>query len=729
MEAPMKVGIVGCGLNSNYHINFSRNYEGAVIVGVADADEAKARSCADKMGARAYRTVGDLLEEEKPQVIHVVTPPKSHYDIAVQAIRLGCNLIIEKPMALSLREAEDLYALAERRSVKICPMHNHFFDPCMMRARKAVDEGRLGQIIGIESYYGINTHIDAFRKYPAPNALPWLYNLPGGVYHDFLPHPLYVMLPYTGKPEEVRVMEKSFGTLPQRMTDELRVLIKGERCFGSMTFSFAANPHLHFVRIYGTKMMAQVDFNTMTCVFHPVSALPKAAQKATYNLTESLQLAKETMSNVWKFARGRLRPYQGMEALIHRFYDAVSEKGPLPVTKTDALRVVGTTGVILGRIKGNKLSFETLLPMKAYRPKNGKKRVLVTGASGFLGRRLTELCIEDGYDVRALVRKLSGAERLKELGAEVFFGDVADLTSVEAAFEAVDLVVHAAADTAGDEREGPISTVQGTKNVLRMCRKFDIKRLVYISSCNVYEIATAGKGASIREDSMIERFPERRGAYTEAKLEAERLVLEAIESEEVQAVCLRPGTIFGPEGEVFTPMMGFAAGAKVFLIIGSGRFVLPFVYIDNLIHAILAALTNPNASGRTYNVVDPYRVTKKDYVEKILKKLYPKAKYVYMPYPFMHSVVLMQELLCRILKRKPFLTRYRLISSQKSILYSSERIEKELEWRPVVALDDAVSEIIEYKQRQKLADSMEAERIVADGTKEPLMEETLASTN
>ena len=722
----MKVGIVGCGLNSDYHSNFSRTYEGAVIVGVADADMAKARSCAERTGARAYRTVDDLVEKEKPEVIHVVTPPKTHYDVASQVIRLGCNLIVEKPMALTLREAEELYALAERRSVKICPIHNHFFDPCMMRARKAVDEGRLGQIIGVESYYGINTKIDAFRRYPAPNTLPWLYSLPGGVYHDFMPHPLYVMLPYTGAPEEIQVMEKSFGTLPQGMTDELRVLIKGERCFGSMTFSFAANPHLHFVRIYGTKMMVQVDFNTMTPVFHPVSALPKAAQKATYNLTESLQLARETMSNVWKFARGRLRPYQGMETLIHRFYDAVSGKGPLPVSKTDALRVVGTTGAILDRIKGNKLSFDNVLSLKTYRQK--KKRVLVTGASGFLGRRLTALCIKEGYDVRALVRKLSGTERLKELGAEIFFGDVADLTSLEAAFEGVNLVVHAAADTAGDEKEGQISTVQGTKNILQMCEKCNVERLVYISSCNVYEIATAKKGGSIREDSLMERFPERRGPYTAAKLEAERLVLEAMESKEVPAVCLRPGTIFGPEGEVFTPMMGFAIGAKAFLIIGNGGFVLPFVYIDNLIHAILAALTNPAASGRVYNVVDPYRVTKKEYVENLLKKLYPGARYLYMPYWFMHSAVFMQELLCRTLKRSPFLTRYRLISSQKSILYSSEKIGKELQWRPVVALQDALSEIVAYKQREKKADAAGMERI-ADATKRALVEEELAATS
>jgi hypothetical protein len=75
-------------------------------------------------------------------------------------------------------------------------------------------------------------------------------------------------------------MEKSFGELPQNISDELRILMKGEKAFGVLTLSFAANPHLHFFRVYGTRMMINVDFNTMTTTFHPVSHLPKAAQKA-----------------------------------------------------------------------------------------------------------------------------------------------------------------------------------------------------------------------------------------------------------------------------------------------------------------------------------------------------------------------------------------------------------------------------------------------------------------
>lgn len=154
-------------------------------------------------------------------------------------------------------------------------MHNHFYDPCMTKARALIDKGLVGSIINVESYYDLNTRIDAFRKYPSPNVLPWLYMLPGGIFHDFMLRPLYVMLPYTGRRQEIQVMERSFEELPQNIFAELTVLIKGEKAFGALTFSFAANRYLHFLRIYGTKMMINVDFNTMRTTLHPVTHLPK----------------------------------------------------------------------------------------------------------------------------------------------------------------------------------------------------------------------------------------------------------------------------------------------------------------------------------------------------------------------------------------------------------------------------------------------------------------------
>jgi len=440
----MKAGFVGCGLNSDYHINFAKDYPGLEIVGVVDKDEKKARECTAKFGISKYFfTIKDMVEHNKPDVMHIITPPKTHFSLAKEAIQLGCHVLVEKPMALNLEQARELFDLAKNHGVMLCTMHNHFFDPCMIKARELIRTGKAGKIINIESYYGLNTQIDAFRRYPAPNVLPWIYSLPGGVFHDFMAHPLYVMLPYLGKPQEIQVMEKSFGELPQNISDELRIAIKGEQAFGVLTFSFAAKPHYHFVKIYGTKMMIHVNFDTMTTTCHPVSHLPKAAQKATYNLSESWQLFSNTVANVWNFVRGKLRPYHGMKNLIHEFYNAGNGKGEIPVSQEDALAVVETMDKIWRQITFKPFNFNPIIPDEKKDAGKGSPKVLVTGATGFLGIILVELLTQRGYQVRAFARKLSNIEKLKKMGVEIFFGDVANLDSLKPAFEGVDMVVHA----------------------------------------------------------------------------------------------------------------------------------------------------------------------------------------------------------------------------------------------------------------------------------------------
>ena len=329
------------------------------------------------------------MDHDKPDVIHIVTPPKTHFELAKEAIESRCNVLVEKPLALDYQEAKTLFDLAERHGVRLCAVHNHFFDPCMAKAHDLVTSGEAGKVINVESYYGINTRIPAFRDYPVPNQLPWIYDLPGSVYQDFMAHPLYVLLEYTGRPREIKVMQQSHDILPQGMPDEIRILINGENAFGILVFSFAAQPHLHFVKIYGTKMMIEVDINTMTTVTHPVSSLPKAAQKATYNFGESWQLIKGTTSAIYRFLTGKLKPYQGMKVLIHRFYDSIKNNTSPPVTREQALLVIETMDEIWKQLTVAPLKFETSVPESKF-PLKHPEKVLVTGGTGFLGRRIVE---------------------------------------------------------------------------------------------------------------------------------------------------------------------------------------------------------------------------------------------------------------------------------------------------------------------------------------------------
>ncbi len=689
----MKIGIIGCGANSDYHISFARNYAGVEIVGIVDRDQERAHTCARKHNIQnVCSDVTELVERTQPEVIHILTPPRTHFALAKEAIELKCHALVEKPLALNLEEAQTLYRLAEQNRVILCTMHNHNFDPCIATARKLVRSGQAGEIVSIESYYGLNTMIPAFREYPAPNVLPWLYQLPYGVYHDFLAHPLYVLLDYTGRPKEISVMKHARGVLPHSMPDEIRILVNGEKALGVVTISFAAKPHVHFVKIYGTKMILEVDINTMSCVQHPVSSLPKAATKATYNLSTAWQLLAETSSNVLNFLRGTLKPYQGMKVLIHKFYDCVEHGTECPVSKEQALLTIATIDEIGKHLACEPPSFLPIVPQPGY-VKRHCERILVTGGTGFLGQRLVQRLVEEGYPVRVLARKLANVEFLKNLGVEIFFGDVADKDMLEQCFTGIDIVVHAAAGTKGNSSNCEQATITGTENILRLCEQTGIQKLIYVSSCSVYGVADYQKGDVVTESSSLERFPSRRGLYSSAKHTAECLVRRAMEERRFPIVVLRPGTIYGPGGDLFTPMIGISLLGKGFVVFGNGKFELPLVYVDNLADAIIRCIANDRANNKIFNIVDGERVTKRVYMDKLVRRAYPKVPVFYCPSSLIYSAVLAQEILCKVLKREPFLTRYRLVSSQNPIRYDSSKIVNTLGWAPTVRFDEAVDRL------------------------------------
>ena len=661
----MRVAIVGAGKTTVDHVRFSQAYQGARIVGIADTDLTRAEAYISNSGIeRAYSSTSEMLLQAKPDVVHVVTPPLTHYGVAREILAASCHAVVETPLGLNLAEAEALYELAEQRGVQLCPIHNHLFDTCLKEANALMKAGRLGRVLNVESYFGINTNTAAFREYPRPNVLPWLYELPGGPYQNFLPHALYVLLEYTGAPRTMTVMHQSTGALPRNLPDEIRILVDGEQATGIVTVSFAAKPHLHFIRVYGTEGMMEVDFNTMTTTVRAVSSPPKAAQGVTYNLDDSWQKSRSTLKNAFQFVTGKLRPDDGVMNLIHAFYDTVAKGALPPVSKGSALAVVRTMDAVFEQLGYAPLKHEVLVPVRS--TQRSGPRVLVTGGSGFLGKALVRRLVADGYHVRVLARKLSNVDVVHDLGAEVYWGDVADPESFGAAMTGCDMVVHLAAGTSGSEKDSQTATLHGTCNLLDLSRQHTPKRLVYISSCSVYAIADYSSNALVPETASLERFPERRGSYSASKLQAEGYVTEWMKSSGVPTTILRPGTIYGPGGEMYTPMLGFSLGS-IYIVIGTGSFILPFVYVDNLVDAIVLSLEKEGAADQIFNVVDPEDLNKRAYMDRVIRRVSPETRVVYLPYSILYGITWLQERACELMKRRPVLSCYRLASSQKSV--------------------------------------------------------------
>ena len=173
---------------------------------------------------------------------------------------------------------------------------------------------------------------------------------------------------------------------------------------------------------------------------------------------------------------------------------------------------------------------------------------------------------------------------------------------------------HVGAGMRGGTEAFESGTVWGTKNVVASCLRHGIRRLVYVSSLSVLDHAGHKKGVPITESSPLEPHPELRGAYSQTKLIAENLVLDAIRDRNLPAVILRPGQIFGPGAEK-TPPSGVIGLAGRWLVMGSGQLPLNLVYIEDAVDALLLAATKPDVSGRVFQLVDPATLTQREYIE------------------------------------------------------------------------------------------------------------------
>lgn len=691
-SGPFRVGLVGAGHISEFHLHALRRIPELVqVVGIHDLDAERVRQTAERFSIPILPSL-EALRDAGAEVIHVLTPPRTHAGLALRALELGCDVFVEKPVATDVADAERLrdFARSVGRQVGVC--HSLLFDPQVRQALADVRAGALGRLVSVD--------ILRSSVYPpyAGGPLPPHYRDAGYPFRDIGIHCLYLLEAFLGPIADVQAAWASLGGDSNLAFDEWRAQVKCEKGLGQFQLSWNVKPLQNQIILQGDRGVRRVDLFLMFQATRARTPLPKAAERLINAATDSLQPLIDVPRGVLGFLRGQVRQYHGLQDLVVAFYEALARGERVPVTVDDALATVRWTEEIARAAERDHAS-RTRAPSSPSRASNGTGEPVsgavdwvVTGASGGLGSALVErLRAEKRGRGRVLVRR---AASVQWPDVEVVTGDLGNPDAVARAVAGARIVFHVGATMKGGWPEHQGGTIEGTRNVIEACAAAGVEKLVHVSSLSVIDWAGGETGSAVDESSAYEPRPEERGAYTRAKLEAERLVRSAVADRGLPAVIVRPGQIFGGKLPLLTGAIARRVGGR-WLVLGDGTLPLPLVYIEDVVDALLAAADSSLRNGEIVQLVDPERLTQNDVLEALLGG---NARVVRVPRAAVFGAGKLSEWLLAPAKKASPLSAYRLRSALAVRRFESRHAEPLLGWKPRVGVREGIRRVAAESQ-------------------------------
>lgn len=329
-------------------------------------------------------------------------------------------------------------------------------------------------------------------------------------------------------------------------------------------------------------------------------------------------------------------------------------------------------------------------------------KILVTGGTGFIGSHLVEKLLNEGHKVKVLVResesngiKFQNKDArafLKELDAEICYGDLTDKDSLLKAVNNVDAVFHLAAIARPMEIPDKtyfIINEQGTKNLLESCKNKKLKKIVIMSS--VSAVGPTHDENPVNEKSVCKPID----IYGWSKLAAEKAGFEYIQKYKLPIVFLRPPMVFGPRDFEMLRWFKFIS-KRFFPIKGNKEGLMEFLYVENLIEACLLALTK-GKTGEIYHITNEKHYTVDEIVSaiakaegiKVLPIKFPKFSFIIAGYAM--------EFFAKLFGFHPLFKHDTVEWMTKKFWYSDcSKAKKELGYTAKISLDEGVKKTVEY---------------------------------
>ncbi len=357
---PLRAAVVGAGAISLQHLAFLRDSPRAELVGVVDLSPVSAEIATRRFGGgRPYTSIEDMLDAERPDVVHVLTPPHVHAPMVRAALAAGAHVVCEKPMADDVAQTEKLLVEARAAGRRLVENHNYRFNDEVIALRDLIDAGELGVVREVDVRLALPIR-DPAGRFADENSPHPIHAMPAGVLHDFLTHMAYLLLHLAGVDgfEQVRALVSNHGGGDLFRYDDLDAVLvsapgaDGVPVHGRLRFSPYTHPDRFALTVRGSDGSAETD------LFHPYLQVIKdrpGGSQLTPIVNHLLNGVSLTSSGMRNFGSKLLQhtPYHGLARGLDLTYAALADGAEPPVTEADILAAAKVIDDVLADADGS----------------------------------------------------------------------------------------------------------------------------------------------------------------------------------------------------------------------------------------------------------------------------------------------------------------------------------------------------------------------------------------
>jgi predicted dehydrogenase len=330
----VRAAVIGTGKISEEHLRYLRDDPNVVLAGVCDLSPSLAQYAVSRFGAeRAFTDSRQMLDEARPDVVHVLTPPHTHVKLVSDALNAGAHVIVEKPVAPTNCEFQRLWELARSCDRYIVEDHNYRFNEPIQTIERLISDGTLGEPREVDVRMVLNIR-KAGGRYVDENLPHPSHQMPAGVLHEFITHLCYLTLRFLPRVDRVAAAWSNAGGGNLFKYDDLDALVIGGPVHARIRFTCHSAPDAFAVIVRGSRGWAETD------LFQPHLRLV-VPRKGGEQLSP---LANHIVNGISLFAAGikgfgnkvlQKTPYEGLTTFLRETYRAFAAGTQPPVTYED----------------------------------------------------------------------------------------------------------------------------------------------------------------------------------------------------------------------------------------------------------------------------------------------------------------------------------------------------------------------------------------------------------